>query len=53
MIATMPAQGMMVRLALLAEFVKFDRMPGGGSRAGIFDRLAPSGYKERSIHQRN
>ena len=45
----MPAHGMMVRLALLAGSVKLDRMPGGGGRAGIFDRSAPSGYMERSI----
>ena len=49
MMATIPAQGIMVMLALLTGFTKFGTMPGGGLKAGIFDKSAPSGYNERSI----
>ena len=49
MIATIPAQGIIVIFALLTGFTKFDTMPGGGLKAGIFDKSAPSGYSDRSI----
>ena len=49
MTATIPAHGITVKFARLTGSRKFDVMPGGGSKAGIFDRSAPSGYNERSI----
>ena len=49
MTATIPAHGITVIFARLTGSRKFDVIPGGGSKAGIFDRSAPSGYNERSI----